>query len=112
MTPIAGLIIFGLMIGLTGAPGSGNGLTCLRDLGTFFITRDLFETGEVACVTPGGEVVSALHDMYTSRANGDKLCLLAKLMTGTMAKSTRNEQKRCMLVLAMGCYKQMVSGVR
>ena len=90
------------MTGLTGTPGSDNGLTCLRDFGTFFIFLDLLETVERSCMPSAGAVVSAPHDIYTAGLTGDKLCLLAKLITGTMAKSTRIEKKRFMLILSIG----------
>lgn len=97
-------MILGLIIGLTGVPGSGNGLTCLRDFGTFFIMGELLETAERSCIPSAGKVVSAPDVWYTDGLTGDKLCLLAKLITGTMARSTKNVKKRCMLILSIVFY--------
>ena len=94
-------MIFGLMTGLTGIPGNGIGLTCLRDFGTFFMTCDRLETSDRSCDTLAGAVVSGPVVMYTDGLSGDKLCLLAKLITGMMARSTKNVINRCMLILCI-----------
>ena len=86
------------MTGLTGTPRNGNGLDCLRDFGTFFMTRDWLATSERSCETFVGELVSAPDVIYTEGLTGDKLCLLAKLITGMMARTTKNVKNRCMFI--------------
>src|SRR5688500_7239961 len=92
------------MTGFTGIPGTGNGLICLRDFGTFFMTRVSLETAARSCDPFVGAIVSAPDVMYTDGLTGDKLCLLAKLITGMMARSTKNVKKRCMLILSIVCF--------